>query len=60
MGSKASGIEGHIRGWNVGARVYVSHNEKTGQDEVTVHLTSGSSGHKSSKLVGEYTIDDLD
>ena len=42
--SKASGISGHIRGWNVGARVRVHYDERTGLDTVTVYATSGSSG----------------
>ena len=39
-GSKRSGIEGHIRGWNIGGYIKCRHiNEK---DEVTMELTGGS------------------
>jgi hypothetical protein len=41
-GSKDSGIFGHIRGWNVGVRVDVDHDENEGQDIVTVRSTGGS------------------
>lgn len=43
MGSKDSGISGHIRGWHVGGSVSCDHNE--GKDHVVVSLTGGSSGH---------------
>lgn len=57
MGTKNSGIEGHIRGWNIGGRVYVSHNQETGQDEVTVYITAGSNnGLGMSKKLGTWTL----
>lgn len=59
MGTKSSGIDGHIRGWNVGARVEMRYNKKTGEDECLVYLTSGSSGRKSSKCLGTFTAKDL-
>jgi len=60
VGTKQSGISGHIRGWNVGVRVSCVFNEKTGKDEVHVRLTSGSGGHKSGKCLGVFTADDLE
>lgn len=45
MGSKDSGISGHIRGWHVGGRVACNHDDASGKDHVTVELTGGSSGH---------------
>ena len=59
MGSKASGIAGHIRGWSVGAHVCCTYNEQTEKDEVAIYLTSGSNGSKHSKLLGNFTTDDL-
>ena len=59
MGTKSSGINGHIRGWHIGARVWVSHNEETGEDEVTIELTSGSAGHNSDKRLGTFAAKDL-
>lgn len=57
MGTKNSGIEGHIRGWNIGGRVYVSHKQATGQDEVTVYITAGSNnGLGMSKKLGTWTL----
>jgi hypothetical protein len=53
MGSKDSGISGHIRGWNIGARVVCTHED--GRDVVRVFKTSGSNGHGSSKLIAEFT-----
>jgi hypothetical protein len=53
LGSKASGITGHIRGWNVGARVDVIHED--GKDVVRVFKTTGSSGRGSSELIAEFS-----
>ena len=58
MGTPNSGIEGHIRGWNVGARV-VCFMDDEGQDKVAVYLTSGSSYKGLSKTLGVFTEADL-
>lgn len=60
MGSKESGISGHIRGWDIGARVTMVYNKETGKDEVHIRLTSGSNGGKCGKCLGKYTVDDLE
>ena len=60
MGTKSSGLDGHVRGWHIGCRAYMSYNEETEQDEVTIYLTSGSTGHKQSKLLGTFTVKDLE
>lgn len=52
IGSKASGIEGHVRGWNIGARVVVTH--QNGRDVVRVYRTSGSNGYRADVLIAEY------
>ena len=59
MGTKSSGIDGHIRGWNVGARVscYVG---SDGKDHVSFELTSGSGYRGKSKSLGNFTTEDLD
>ncbi len=43
-GTKASGMDAHVRGWDVGARIRMFHDEKTGKDRVQVYLTKGSNG----------------
>lgn len=43
LGSKSSGIQGHIRGWNIGARIQCFVNSK-GEDMVQVWITPGSNG----------------
>lgn len=53
-GSKDSGIVGHIRGWDVGARVTVSYDDELG-DVVRVWKTGGSNGRSSPELIAEYT-----
>ena len=60
MGTKNSGIEGHIRGWDIGAKVKCTFDPETKEDYVTVYLTSGSSGYKSDKLIGSFTVDYLE
>jgi len=58
-GNKNSGFVGHIRGWDVGARVEMHHNETTGQDEVKIYLIGGSGGRSSDRLMGTYTAENL-
>jgi hypothetical protein len=53
MGSKDSGITGHIRGWNVGARVNIDHVD--GVDVVRVYRTTGSNARGSSELIAEFS-----
>lgn len=43
LGTKNSGLVSHVDGWNIGTTVSISHNKVTGNDEVTVSITSGSS-----------------
>lgn len=49
-GSKSSGIDGHIRGWDIGCSVVIRYNEQTEKDEMTIYLTSGSNGHTEKEL----------
>jgi hypothetical protein len=58
MGSKDSGITGHIRGWNVGARVDVAHVD--GRDVVRIYRTLGSGARSwgSDELIAEFTADE--
>jgi len=57
-GTKKSGIEGHIRGWDVGTKVRCFVNED-GNDVVAVFLTSGSHGRMHDVLLGEFTEKDI-
>jgi len=43
VGSKNSGMEAHIRGWNVGVKVELFH--RNGRDIIRVYRTNGSSAH---------------
>ena len=53
MGTKSSGLEAHIRGWNKGIRVKMRVNDK-GEDEAVVYLTAGSNGHEFDTILGVY------
>jgi hypothetical protein len=55
MGTPASGITAHPRGWNVGVRVE-GHAEGEA-DVFRVYLTGGSAGY-SSELIGEARLDE--
>ena len=55
-GTKSSGIEGHIRGWNNGVKVYGYHYDKEG-DEFQIYVTGGS-GKSEGELIGTVTIKD--
>lgn len=53
MGTKASGISGHIRGWEVGCRVDMSH--EGGVDVCRVYRTGGSNGSRQDEvLIAEF------
>jgi hypothetical protein len=43
IGTPKSGLSGHIRGWDIGAKVFCRVNSK-GEDEIQVYSTSGSNG----------------
>ena len=58
MGTKSSGIEGHIRGWSVG--IQIVGREIDEEDTFDVYLTSGSNGNKPGKHIGSFTKKDLD
>lgn len=58
MGTPSSGISGHIRGWNVGARVRMY--DDNGVDVVEVYATSGSNGHCADKLLARFTRTEFD
>jgi hypothetical protein len=58
-GDKKSGVSGHIRGWNVGARVQVEYDADKDEDSVEIFLTGGSSGGRA-KSLGKFFKRDLD
>lgn len=57
-GGKNSGIQGHIRGWNVGVKVY-GYVGLDGADTFCVSLSSGSSGNGGEFLIGTFTQKDI-
>ena len=57
-GTKTSGMEGHIRGWDLGAKVIMSHDEH-GQDLCTVFITGGSNGESESRCLGTFKSPNL-
>lgn len=42
-GTKYSGMNAHVRGWNLGIKIELSH--ENGRDIVSVYQTGGSNGH---------------
>jgi len=52
-GTKNSGIHGHIRGWDIGARVVCYHED--GKDKVRIFRTGGSTGQTTEKLIAEFS-----
>ena len=57
MGTPNSGIGGHIRGWNIGVRVY-GRVDENGKDVFDVVQTGGSNGHAPSKVIATITEPD--
>ena len=60
QGTKNSGLEGHVRGWSIGARVIMGYDKDKQEDVCSVYLTSGSSYGRSDKLIGQYRISDIE
>jgi hypothetical protein len=60
LGTKKSGLVATAQGWEVGARIYISWNEKTQEDEVWIYATSGTNGRRNAKLLGKITAKDLE
>lgn len=60
MGSAASGIHAHVRGWDVGIEVFGDTGDGADTDTFTVYLTAGSNGRLLPKLIGKFTRADLD
>ena len=54
-GSKASGISGHIRGWDAGVRVEGSYDPDTDADVFRVYATTGSNEHGADRLIATIT-----
>ena len=48
-GTKKTGINAHVRGWNIGARTKIEH-FKDGQDVVTIFATKGSHGQEEKEI----------
>lgn len=53
QGTPKSGIEGHIRGWNAGVKVYGDTGADGEEDRFHVYITGGSNGHTGKRLALE-------
>ena len=42
VGTKKTGVRGHVRGWDIGAFVEMRHVEEGARDQVEVHIVRGS------------------
>jgi hypothetical protein len=49
-GSKASGLQGHLRGWNIGVRVVLEYKEGIG-DVIHIYRTGGSNNVDNDVLI---------
>ncbi|VVB53332.1 Uncharacterised protein [uncultured archaeon] len=54
MGTKQSGLSGHVRGWNLGARVEA--HEVAGQDIIEVAVTGGSNNPGTLANLGSFRL----
>ena len=52
QGTPSSGIEGHIRGWSVGIKVYC-YVDDDGRDVCRCYATGGSRNPSTKQLLGE-------
>ncbi len=58
LGSKKSGIESLINGWNIGVKVEITCDD-LGRDHVYISMTSGSNAGKNPELIAEFCEDKL-
>lgn len=52
IGSKKSGITAHVRGWNVGVKIYCEV-DANGNDTIRVYETGGSNSPSNVRLLAE-------
>jgi len=50
-GSTDSGLTAHVRGWDLGIRVYCHYDATTDEDVIEAYETAGSNGDYDGKLV---------
>lgn len=43
LGTKSSGMYGHIAGWDIGAKVYLSYNSELKRNEMDITIEDGNS-----------------
>lgn len=58
-GSITSGIETNANSWEIGIKARVLWDEENKREIARVFLTDGSGGRRESKLLGEFTVEDL-
>lgn len=51
LGSKKSGLDVNVNGWDNGIRIEASYDEKNHADKFAVYVTSGSNGGQVAKKV---------
>lgn len=57
LGSKHSGILGHIKGWSSGVKVY-GYVDENGQDKFDIFMTTGSSHTQGKTFIGSVIVTD--
>lgn len=55
LGTPGSGISAHVRGWDVGVKVYGY--VQDGRDAFDIHLTGGSHDASGRVMIGRVTLD---
>jgi len=58
LGTVSSGIEAHVRGWDIGVRVYGCPNGDDSGDGFTLYITGGSNNSSDRVLIGFVTIEE--
>ena len=59
LGTTASGISAHVRGWNLGIRIYGdSDSDNREADGFTLYATGGSNNPSESKRIGYVRLED--
>jgi len=57
LGTKGSGMDADINGWDSGVSVRASYNRENSRDEFSIYLTGGSGYGSVGKFLGKYYRD---
>lgn len=56
LGTKSSGLESHLNGWDLGVSVFLDYSIEDARDIATIKITRGSSYYSEEIVIGKFAI----